>query len=78
MGNRPVGIAFDSMNRTWVSSDTTGEILIITPRAPGGNSTSGGGYCCPEGDLSVAAGPWMGRSLKGVLLTVLVMGMWLI
>ncbi|CAZ81334.1 unnamed protein product [Tuber melanosporum] len=28
---RPVGIAFDRMGRTWVTSDSTGEIFIITP-----------------------------------------------
>ncbi|PWW77035.1 soluble quino protein glucose dehydrogenase [Tuber magnatum] len=28
---RPVGIAFDSAGRVWVTSDSTGEIYIITP-----------------------------------------------
>ncbi|KAG0634320.1 hypothetical protein HOY80DRAFT_928906 [Tuber brumale] len=28
---RPVGIAFDNIGRTWITSDSTGEIFIITP-----------------------------------------------
>lgn len=48
---RPVGLAWDSEGRLWVSSDTTGEIFILrkTGSSGGGDGSGNGGSGGDEG-----------------------------
>jgi hypothetical protein len=39
---RPVGLALDSKNRVFMSSDSTGEIYVLVKTGPSATTTSGG------------------------------------
>ncbi|CAH0020551.1 unnamed protein product [Clonostachys rhizophaga] len=63
---RPVGLAFDSKKRLWLTSDSTGEIFVLEH---GGNSTNTGSS---GNDDSAGSRYWPRSSVDGVMAVVLV------
>lgn len=84
--HRPVGIAFDSVGRAWVASDSTGEIYIITPPGsslsglPSPNDTSSGGSNSRRRSSAAASLAHNGVSFVqitvGVVVVCILLGGW--
>ena len=74
---RPVGLAFDSQGRMFVSSDASGEIYVVV-RDETANSTTGSG----SSGSSSGSKPKSGAQRQGVLsattLALSVVGCWII
>jgi hypothetical protein len=80
---RPVGLAFDSAGRLWMSSDSTGEIYVLQRTGgsgsgvfvqPGGSSGGGGNN---GGNNNAAIGLWTKETMLLGWSVAAALGVWL-
>ena len=75
---RPAGLAWDSQDRLWFSSDFSGEIFVMkrtTNSSSSGNSTSGSGGNSTAGSGDDSAGSQLLPSQMAWVVTVVALAM---